>query len=364
MEPVLIRASKEDQQYVESLWEALGYAGTLPSVAHPSDIGREGEWEILIWSNAVEQTKEFMQIALRAWARSRLRIVKISNNNLPVGLRDLGEIVFEGYRARTEGKLVDELSKWPKLSSARTASASNFGEPDLPAFSFPKPRDSQARARRRPILIIAPILIALVSGGMWLATPRWELIEGPADPGAVMPRLLSAPLWALVIAFLFLLVWFALRRTVRSEASLDRVATSADRYASDIEDQRSGGHRVFVSYSRKDTPLVDGLVLEIERSGNRTWVDRAKTGNPQARYAAHIMKALRDTEYVALMCSKNAYLSDHVIREVYAAADMQKPFVVFMLDESQLPDEMLYFVTGFPRLHVSEARHDMASIFH
>ena len=43
---------------------------------------------------------------------------------------------------------------------------------------------------------------------------------------------------------------------------------------------------------------------------------------------------------------------DHVIREVYIAGDHKKPFIVFQLDRTEFPDEMLYFISGFPRLSV------------
>src|SRR5690348_9340721 len=29
---------------------------------------------------------------------------------------------------------------------------------------------------------------------------------------------------------------------------------------------------------------------------------------------------------------------------------LQKPFIAFLLDQSEFPDEVLYFVTGYPRL--------------
>jgi hypothetical protein len=38
-----------------------------------------------------------------------------------------------------------------------------------------------------------------------------------------------------------------------------------------------------------------------------------------------------------------------VIREVYLAGDWKKPFIVFQLDPTEFPDDIIYFVTGFPR---------------
>jgi hypothetical protein len=55
---------------------------------------------------------------------------------------------------------------------------------------------------------------------------------------------------------------------------------------------------------------------------------------------------------VALMCSQNAFTSDHVIREVYVAGDYKKPFIAFQLDRAEFPDEVQYFVSGFPRVPI------------
>jgi hypothetical protein len=53
------------------------------------------------------------------------------------------------------------------------------------------------------------------------------------------------------------------------------------------------------------------------------------------------------------MCSQNAFASDHVIREVYVAGDFKKPFIAFQLDATEFPDEVLYIVSGFPRVVIT-----------
>ena len=109
--------------------------------------------------------------------------------------------------------------------------------------------------------------------------------------------------------------------------------------------------QVFVSYSRQDARIVDRLVKQIEGLGFGVWIDREASG-PQ-RYAADIVRAIRMSKLVALMCSQNAFSSDHVIREVYVAGDYRKPFIAFLLDPTEFPDEVLYFLSGFPRLPIA-----------
>jgi hypothetical protein len=113
----------------------------------------------------------------------------------------------------------------------------------------------------------------------------------------------------------------------------------------------SDGVRVFVSYSRQDGRTVEQLVRQIEGLGHGVWIDRQSIS--AQRYAASIVAAIRDSRVIALMCSRNAFASDHVIREVYVAGDYKKPFIVFQLDSTGLPDEILYFVSGYPRLPIA-----------
>jgi hypothetical protein len=114
----------------------------------------------------------------------------------------------------------------------------------------------------------------------------------------------------------------------------------------------SGMPQVFVSYSRQDERAVDLLVKEIEELGHPIWIDRQSTGSQ--RYAGKIVEAIKKSRFVALMCSQNAFASDDVIREVYVAGGLKKPFIVFLLEPAELPNEILYFVTGFPRIAVTK----------
>jgi TIR domain len=111
------------------------------------------------------------------------------------------------------------------------------------------------------------------------------------------------------------------------------------------------GLQVFVSYSHLDAKAVDRLVQQIEGMGYGVWIDRATTGTH--RYAEAIVHAIRASKLVALMCSHNAFASDQVIREIYLAGDFKKPFIVFQLDPTDFPDEVLYFVSGFPRIPIA-----------
>jgi hypothetical protein len=59
---------------------------------------------------------------------------------------------------------------------------------------------------------------------------------------------------------------------------------------------------------------------------------------------------IRGSRLIALMCSQNSFASDQVLREIYVAGDYKKPFIVFQLDPTEFPDDVRYFVSGFPQI--------------
>jgi hypothetical protein len=111
---------------------------------------------------------------------------------------------------------------------------------------------------------------------------------------------------------------------------------------------------VFVSYSLKDALPVDALVNVIQGAGHGVWIDRTKEGGE--RYAGPIVTAIKQAKVIALMASQNAFGSDHVVREIYVAGKWRKPFVVFELDASSLPEWSDYFLSGFPQIPLRSFR--------
>lgn len=105
---------------------------------------------------------------------------------------------------------------------------------------------------------------------------------------------------------------------------------------------------VFISYSRRDRDRVQPLVREIEQQGHLVWIDTRATAD--SRYAGPIVQAIKACRAVALMCSSNAFDSDHVVREVYLAGDYKKRFIAVRLEQSEFPDDFNYFLTGYPRV--------------
>jgi hypothetical protein len=164
----------------------------------------------------------------------------------------------------------------------------------------------------------------------------------PAQPYLQLPPLL--PLWIAVLVAAFVVAALAARQLSRRRSATEQQPKNLD-----------AALQVFVSYSRLDGKIVDRVVKEIEQAGYPVWIDRGSPHGAQ-RYAAPIVRAIKSSKLVALMCSQNAFQSDHVIRELYVAGDYKKPFIAFQLDQSEFPEEVQYFVSGFPRLPVGSLK--------
>jgi len=174
---------------------------------------------------------------------------------------------------------------------------------------------------------------ALAAAPLTGSTPSQQIPEGSSLPFILMVLFFGASIGAAAAW-----VWIARSRR-RSDRALPEQLSRQMPVAS------NGDPQVFISYSRQDGPTVGQLVQQIEQLGFAVWIDRQSTGSE--RYAAPIVHAIRMSRLVALMCSQNAFLSDHVIREVYVAGDFKKPFIAFQLDATEFPDKVLYFVSGF-----------------
>jgi hypothetical protein len=141
--------------------------------------------------------------------------------------------------------------------------------------------------------------------------------------------------------------------TGRSEATSDQLPPrELPRPAAPIA-AATAEHEIFVSYSRHDEIVVDRIVEQLEGFGRRVWIDR-QSGGHSGRYAAQIVAAIKSCQTIALMCSEHAFASNHVVREIYVAGDFRKPFIAFQLDSTEIPDELLYFLSGFPRIQSND----------
>ena len=336
---VVVKYADEDSEKGLSVVTALRDAGL--DVADPDD-GPTPSFDaasclIFLWSEAAAgapTAQQDIQQAVQAWSSGRLILVILDDAALPVGLRDLPAI---GLPAGKSGRM--DLAQQVRSIAA---------PPQVPDQSKPVvPNLNRRKAILRPMLWIsacALVVLGAVFGSLTYTTSATRDLGGSSSDIIY------------VIAFVIvgatagaLLMWAWSRRQQRRKPA---APSHAEIFATDAP---SISPPIFVSYSRRDAAAVETLVKDIEQAGHRVWIDRDAEG--AQRYAAAIVSAIKNAELVALMGSRNAFASDHVIREIYVAGDHKKRFLVFQLDQSDFPDEVLYFTSGFPRISTAALDH-------
>ncbi|MEL7031382.1 MAG: TIR domain-containing protein [Pseudomonadota bacterium] len=187
----------------------------------------------------------------------------------------------------------------------------------------------------------------------------------PATPPPVEPtwldrlRQANGPiLWAAAAGLVLLfLVMLLMRRKAPAKkapaapveaaeapsASAETVAVSepAQVAAPVLED----GHDAFVSYSHANAETVLPIVQSIEEDGITVWIDRDEMRAGQ-NWAGQIVRAIKSADRFCLMCSAQAFESDHVRREVYLADKYGKKMVPIRLDATEMPEDIEYFLIG------------------
>lgn len=105
------------------------------------------------------------------------------------------------------------------------------------------------------------------------------------------------------------------------------------------------GHDAFVSYSHANAETVLPIVQSIEADGITVWIDRDEMRAGQ-NWAGQIVRAIKSADRFCLMCSAQAFESDHVRREVYLADKYGKKMVPIRLDATEMPEDIEYFLIG------------------
>jgi hypothetical protein len=226
---------------------------------------------------------------------------------------------------------------------ARPAPASP--DPPLGHHRIEVKASDQSECSRRLVLSIAALATALLSAVyVYIGAQFSQNVK--ADENVAAAPSLPVVVMVLVVGIGMggVAVW---AWAMRSRPRPNRQPLAQPTAPSRLEAAASSGvPQVFVSYSHQDSQTVEQLV---EQLGYAVWIDRRSSG--AQRYAAPIVRAIRMSRLVAVMASQNAFASDHVIREVYIAGDYKKPFIE--LDLTAFPDDVLYFVSGFPRVPVA-----------
>ena len=100
-------------------------------------------------------------------------------------------------------------------------------------------------------------------------------------------------------------------------------------------------NQIFISYSRKDSDFVDGLIRDLEQRGIDVWVDREDIEGGAAWRAA-ITEAIRECRAFLLVLSPQATHSRNVSRELSLAESRNRLIIPIIHQPCDIPPGMEY----------------------
>jgi hypothetical protein len=293
------------------------------------------------------------QRALDAWAEERLVVVRLDGSGAPVGLRDLPAI-----DARNEAR---RALKWQEAASAigERLQARPGAGPPAPAAALTERRSATGLLGAVGMFVLALLGVLAVSAtaAIWLANrlgPRpggWPELRAGVDAfgarfglsGLATEAVFAAAIAAAFAVAALLAAQIALRRLAKAQPASEAPAPAGE----------GAPAQVFVSYASANAAAVMPVIEAAKQAGRDFWLDQqgAAAG---AGWAGEIVRAIRGAADVVVMCSKAAFESDQVKREIYLADRYRKRLVPVFIEEAALPEDFEYFFSGVQSLRLFE----------
>jgi len=298
------------------------------------------------------------QRALDAWADGRLVLVKLDNSFAPVGLRDLPAIdaSFEAQREFKWNEVADAIRDKLKAPPAPRVDADD-GE------AHPAPTQRPLRTRTiigallLPILAAPGILAAAAAISIWLVnrigpTPGgWpELERGVDEFGMRIGLPMGVTPWLFVVSIAVTVAIFAFGFV----HIISRMRSPKGAVRARAEPAPKPGNAVFVSYARANESVVLPVIEAAKRAGRKFWLDQKGGVSAGDGWAGEIVRAIKGSASVVVMCSKAAFESDHVKREIYLADRYKKKLAPVFIEAAEPPEDFEYFFAGVAPLKLFE----------
>ncbi len=145
--------------------------------------------------------------------------------------------------------------------------------------------------------------------------------------------------------------WFA-AYSYKAEKNIEKEATVDgfdDLNFDDVEipnvDSLDKGHKVFISYSRKDSEIAKGICDTLNKLNISYWIDINGVYSG-ANFKEMIVKAISSSEIVLSLSSENSNKSDNVAKEISIADKYGKIIIPVRLDTSPMNPKMDYDLAG------------------
>ena len=98
-------------------------------------------------------------------------------------------------------------------------------------------------------------------------------------------------------------------------------------------------HDIFISYSRKDTQIVDQFVRSLTDAGYRVWIDRKGIYSGD-QFKAKIVRAIKDSAIVLYFSSVNSNASEWTVKEISYSLKKGKTIIPIKLDDAEYEDSI------------------------
>ena len=106
---------------------------------------------------------------------------------------------------------------------------------------------------------------------------------------------------------------------------------------------------VFISYSRKDSEIVDRIEQELDKYGITSFIDRSAIDLGDD-FAEVIAKALFECQIVLFVWSENSNQSENTANEIALAIDFEKTIVSFKIGTFKSDYKLAYRLVRFNRI--------------
>jgi hypothetical protein len=302
------------------------------------------------------------QRALDAWAAGRLVLVKLDDAFAPVGLRDLPAIdaSFEAQREFVWMKVADAVRDRLNAPSPQRSEEEAEDSPSPPASVQGNKRGpSWLRALALVALALPGVLAFYAAVSMWLVNRVGpapggipDLLESVEQFGARFGAPAGVTPWLFGAAVALTVCVFAVFVAGIVKAVLSGGRRRAQTHSEATQPVRTDA--VFVSYARANQGIVLPLIDAAKRAGRKFWVDQKGGVNAGDGWAGEIVRAIRSAADVMVMCSKAAFESDHVKREIYLADRYKKRLVPVFIEHAEPPEDFEYFFAGVQSLNLFE----------
>jgi len=110
---------------------------------------------------------------------------------------------------------------------------------------------------------------------------------------------------------------------------------------------------VFISYASRDRDRVVAIARCLEAQGVRVWRDQKNILGGEI-YGPAIVRGIRESKVLMLMCSDASLRSRNVTQEILLAWKYERPYLPLLLESVRFPEQVEYWLEGWQWIEVLE----------